>query len=345
MKYFSCYVLERFHLVFDVTSNIKRLVMCCESSGKSPGITFCETAEETVKSFVKEHTNIIQESINLASQGKLAADENRLFSSRCAKCPNFRLDNWMGGGGQIRHIVMSVYPSPCQCKCIYCYCAALLKVVPDKLYMENFEKILDIMEYAQKNDFIAKDAKWEISSGEISIHPCKDRILNLVKNEAALFFTNCFIYDEKIAAILGTNPQSAIKLSIDAGTPETWRKIKGVDNLKTVIDNLAKYSASCVNPEQITLKYIVLPGINDNLEEYGSLIEIMKSLKIKHLDISCDLRTKKSNDKKQREPLIQATENLAAMLCRNGMAMKMNWDYYFPNEIQRIENFIYLVKK
>ena len=54
---------------------------------------------------------------------------------------------------------------------------------------------------------------WQISTGEITIHPYKDRILDLVKNDRACFYTNAFIFDEKIAANLKVNPNSAINLS------------------------------------------------------------------------------------------------------------------------------------
>jgi wyosine [tRNA(Phe)-imidazoG37] synthetase (radical SAM superfamily) len=337
MKYFSCISLEGLNMRFLINSNIKRLEMCCEPSGIAPGIAICETAEETVKSFVKERVNIITESIKFSLLGKYAVDEERVFTSRCAKCASFQLNNWMSDGLS-HYIILSILPSPCQCKCIYCYYRTTDNAVPSERYLaENFGKAFEILEYAQKNDLIAKDAIWEISSGEITIHPYKDRILDFVKDRVAYFFTNCFIYDEKIAANLAANLQSAIKLSIDSGTRETWYKVKGVDNFSKVMDNLAKYSASSTRPEQITLKYIILLGINDNLEDYLSLIEIMKNLKIKCLEISCDLCTK-SFDKKKREPLVQAAGNLAAMLYKNGMGIHMNPDCYFPDEIQRVED-------
>jgi len=196
--------------------------------------------------------------------------------------------------------------------------------------------VFSILDWAVKNDMIAKDAVWEIACGEITIHTYKDRIYSYVKNKNAYFFTNCFIYDEKIAANLATNPQSAIKLSIDSGTPETWYKIKGMDNFNTVMDNLTKYSASSTRTDQINLKYIILPGINDNLKEYQAVIGIMKSLKVTHLEIACDLHTKYSSSKEQREALIKAAGYLVAILYKNGMTMYMHTDSFFHDETQRV---------
>ena len=40
------------------------------------------------------------------------------------------------------------------------------------------------------------------------------------------FYTNAFIYDEDIANILKKNKNARLNISIDAGTPQTWKKIK-----------------------------------------------------------------------------------------------------------------------
>ena len=72
-------------------------------------------------------------------------------------------------------------------------------------------------------------------------------------------------------------------LSIDCGTPETWRKIKGFNNFDKAIENLEKYREYTTRPNQIRFKYIILPGINDSADDYEGLIEIMKRLDIRIL--------------------------------------------------------------
>lgn len=146
------------------------------------------------------------------------------------------------------------------------------------------------MELALDLKIIADDAVWQISSREIAIHPYHDRIMNIVKGRIACFYTNCMKFDEDIAKNLHDNPRSTINLSIDSGTPETWRKIKGLDNFDKVIENLSKYYVASTRPGQITLKYIVMPGINDNYEDFTSVIEIMKVLKVNRLIIARDGR-------------------------------------------------------
>jgi uncharacterized Fe-S cluster-containing radical SAM superfamily enzyme len=144
-------------------------------------------------------------------------------------------------------------------------------------------------------------------------------------------------FDEKIAENLKANPNSSINLSIDAGTPKTWHRIKGVDNFETVTMNLVKYFNSSSRPGQITLKYIILPGVNDSLEDFASVIEIMKILKTGQLSIARDTRKKYTLGEEQTEILIRAAGYLAAMLHKNGLTI--NAFTYAPAERERIGEF------
>jgi wyosine [tRNA(Phe)-imidazoG37] synthetase (radical SAM superfamily) len=238
-----------------------------------------------------------------------------------------------------------MYPAPCQAKCIYCSVHnSNFGVLNKRLHEERYENMFNAIEWAHDNGMIATDAVWKVASGEITIHPYRDKIYDLNKGKAGKFLTNCFIFDEKIAANLGANPRSSINLSIDSGTSETWFKVKGVDNFDKSMDNLAKYSASSVRPGQITLKYIILSGSNDNLEDHRGVIEIMQRLKIEKLIISRDNRIRmeksiishdirfskldkeldKEHDKEQDSLIDKATVDLMAMLEENGLTAEID---------------------
>ncbi|GHV78197.1 hypothetical protein AGMMS49942_30180 [Spirochaetia bacterium] len=229
--------------------------------------------------------------------------------------------------GLIHRVNLSFYPSPCQCKCIYCWHSSHgeLKLKGSTAEKIGYEKVLDTIDYAQKNGILAKDVSFVVSFGEITIHPYKDRIFNLIKNNTAIFFTNCFIFSEQIAQNLASNPHSEINLSIDSGTAQTWFKVKGVDNFEKIKNNLIEYQAACLRPEQIQLKYIVLPGINDSCEDYSSLIELMKVLELSHLELSRDNIGIKY-DIVQQNVVVEASASLAAMLIKN----KMTYSFFAP---------------
>ena len=83
-------------------------------------------------------------------------------------------------------------------------------------------------------------------------------------------------FDEDIAQELHENPASFLNVSLDSGTAKTWYKVKGVNNFDHVIENLKKYSQSAHHPEQVSLKYIILPGINDSEEDFRAFVDFKK---------------------------------------------------------------------
>lgn len=183
-------------------------------------------------------------------------------------------------------------PTVCQGRCFYCTqredILKTWKNNPD--VTAGYQKVFDVLNLAKAEKLISPDAFWMIASGEITVHPYRKEILNLVRGEAVMFFTNAFIFDKDIARELHDNPRASINLSIDSGTAETWRKVKGVDNFNHVLENLKNYSAVAHHPEQITLKYIVLPGINDSEEDFQSVTNIKKFLHISNFNVSRDNR-------------------------------------------------------
>lgn len=319
--YFGCSMIKMFALQINkrIDSGENCYSLCCEPIDNQPAVAFRNSAHETIEDFIKMYEGVISEGKKFANcnQG------NRLYTTACSKCGNYKLGEW-DGDGLIHFVNLSMYPAPCQCNCIYCDVHKDGKGVFSKVTCDDYyEQMFDTLNYAREIGLIDKNAIWQISSGEIAIHPYKDRILNLIENQQVVFFTNCFIFDEGIAKNLSSNPNSSINLSIDAGTPQTWLKVKGVNNFELITENLVKYFNASVRPGQINLKYIVLPGINDNLRDYRSLIEIMKILNIDFLSISRDNSLKYNKNSEQFKHLIVATGYLLAMLKKNNMSADM----------------------
>ena len=294
------------------------VTLCCEMLKGMPKIPFRGTPEEILQSFIGISTMLNTECRTISD------DQKRKYTAGCVGCVRFlETDQVPQHDGLIHGINLSAYPSPCQSHCFYCWVHDW-----DERFTPaakaGYEKVFETIELAEHCGLIAPDATWQISSGEITIHPCRDRIMKLVKGKHARFFTNCMKYDEEIAQNLCDNPNSSIDLSIDSGTPKTWAKVKGVDNFEKVTENLANYYvASKGRTGQITLKYIVFPGVNDNYEDYASLMEIMKVIGVKELQLSRDNRTKYSAGDKERITLMNAVAYLAAMCQKNQFAVKM----------------------
>lgn len=318
MSFRCCSMIQMSALNFNgrIETGEPVISLCCESLPNIPKISFKETAEDTLRAFVGERFLV------LAECARSPKDSQRHFTAGCAGCAQFREGDYRTDG-LIRYVNLSMYPAPCQCRCIYCSVHKADQSVNSDAARAAYEKLFDMLELAERCGILDPNAAWQISSGEIAIHPYRERIMRLVQSKRAMFYSNCMKFDEAVAQNLHDNPNSSINLSIDAGTPETWKKIKGSDNFDKVTENLSRYYAQSARPGQITLKYIILPDINDVYEDFQSLMEIMKVLEVKHLTLSRDVRKKYDMDRKERTKLIGAAAYLLAMCHKNGIANDM----------------------
>lgn len=338
MQYKTCSLINRCAINFNRRIDIdrKHITFCCERIEDRPALSIGDSVEETLKKFMKLRNDFILESINLGLNGENNVDRN--VTKSCMKCPHYlNTSNIENLDNLIHYVNLSMYPAPCQCKCVYC---DIHEGDSDKFVKEKhgkyYDKLFELLRYAKNNGFIAPDVTWQVSAAEITIHPYKDEIMDLVSDDRAVFYTNGFIFDEKIAKNLSKNPKSSINLSIDAGTSVTWERVKGVDNFSTVISNLEKYCDESL-PGQITLKYIILPGINDNIEDFISVVDIMKKLKCNHLKISRDVNKKYGKKDEKWDALIKSAGYLVGLLTKNGMTSDLFT--YTPDEEQKIKKY------
>ena len=157
----------------------------------------------------------------------------------------------------------------CNLKCIYCSYRQKLDSNHDE--NANEDNLFDILSYIDK---MYNPAQLYISynAGEITVSPYRDRILKLWKKTRwrGQILTNCVIYNQDIADLLG-DELIDFNVSIDSGTRETYAKIKGADCYDKVVANLLKYSKA---NRRIALKYILLPGLNDNENDYNGFFRI-----------------------------------------------------------------------
>ena len=323
MQAFSCFMIMNQYMNFNgrIDTGEKALTLCCESlpgNAHVPGVSLEGDAEDVLERFLGMRNTVITNSLKEGDRAKTVTKENSWLG--CKRCVNYQKGDWQPQL-MVTYVNLSMYPAPCQCRC--CYCDVAKRWENTESVQTAYEKMFAVLELAEKRGVIAPNAVWQISSGEITIHPYKERIYELVGSRRAVYYTNGFIYDEAIAGQLKRNEGSAINLSIDAGTPETWREVKGVDNFEEVCMNLADYFKASSRPGQISLKYIILPGINDSEKDYAGLMEIMDVLKVPHLTLSWDIHIKYGSNRKQHTALLSAAARLARHCRQNGITIDM----------------------
>ncbi len=322
MAYYSCSMIEQMYLTFSgrIDEDGSAISLCCESDEEIPKVPFAGTPEETLRSIVDKWNLVLTESKKYAiTPPPPPPPYPRSVISYCSRCPLYRKAEWKPDG-LIHQISLGVYPSPCQCHCIYCHAYDKPDAAtPNSRTAEAYNHLFELLEMVKQSNMLAPNFMWQVTCGEISIHPYKERFLDLVHGRPTMFFTNSFKYDEGIAQHLHDHPYSQLFLSMDAGTPETWKKVKGADNFEQVTSNLVEYYHATVAEGQIRLKYIVLPGINDTWEDYVSFVNIAKLLKAASVQISRDYINRVSMSPEERTVLVSAAAYLLALCKKSGV--------------------------
>lgn len=325
-----------FHLIKDVEKEkelgreLREIGMCCPNFPDIPfpTIHFSDTAEETLQNFLGLCAAMNAECIGVTD------DSQRHFTKCCIGCDQFA-EGECGTDGLIHFINFSMYPSLCQARCIYCDVLKESELMKKPEVAKQYEMMFEVVELASKCGIIAKNAVWEMASGEVAIHPYHDRLMSLIGNNNGKFFTNAMKFDEDVARNLHNNPNSMINFSIDSGTAKTWAKVKGIDNFDTAIENMLRYRANA-RPNQFEIKYILLPDLNDSPEDFISLIEFMKKMGSTRLTLSRDFRIECKNNPELAQQVLDDAALLTALLSKNGFSANL---YTFsPEERSTIIN-------
>jgi len=287
-----------------------------------------ESLETTMEKILKLREQML-------SEGKRElGNEERVFTKTCSNCYKYQLMH-PPGDDLIHSIKLASFPVLCQSNCVYCdttrHNILDVSVFDKESIVSGYERVFNIVEYAISNGMVASDVVWKVITGEITVHPYKERIYNLIRDSQACFFTNCFVYDERIAKNLVGNQNSCILFSIDAGTHETWNRVKRTNNFSFVISNLIKYRSAGCRPEQVRLKYIFLPGINDNIEDYVGIVEIIRTLGLSNLEVARETNTKYTG-----QEFVDGVESLNAYLVKNGMTMQLFPKHSFSSDERKM---------
>jgi len=323
-RYRSCIYLET-----QLRYNKSQMQFCCSDFGKniSPCIakgTF--THEEHLNAFFDMRDRTIDE---LNELNRL--DSNVVAPNPCVDCHNIRNIFWQHDR-RIRHINLN-FCSVCNFKCSYCTVIHDKRDKNNDTFNDSVEDVLSLLRLLKHKKIINVDTVIHIAAGEIAVHPTREKIKEMLTellDYTCFIYTNGSVYNETIGKVL-SNRKSKIIVSIDAGTRETFAKIKGVDLYDKVCENLSKYSADGT----VQLKYIVLPNINDNEADMLGFVDLCSRLNIRAVDISRDSNT--------LNPFADDTINLiVAMMLelqKQGINPSISNDAFLgmPEDMKRIE--------
>jgi molybdenum cofactor biosynthesis enzyme MoaA len=116
----------------------------------------------------------------------------------------------------------------------------------------------------------------QLANGEFCANKHYNEMLDILLSTKwqIILLSNFSLYREKLATLMETGRIKRLIVSIDAGTRETFKAVKGNDRFDIVCENLKKYPVHRTN---LQLKYVFIEGMNDNETDVDGFYEIAKA--------------------------------------------------------------------
>lgn len=182
--------------------------------------------------------------------------ESYLYSSRKLNSINFSFLGW------------------CNYKCAYCSA--------HQPSLKDHNKIICLEEYLtalEKRDMVNDIFSTLFATGEPTLNEKRFPLYRHCEEKQYFLdvFSNCSVLDQDLFEMAHRSPV-IIRSSFDAGTPETYAKIKGVDRWDKMLENVRRYVQApymALNP-----KYLFTPEVNDDEEDVERFVRLCAELKV-----------------------------------------------------------------
>lgn len=187
------------------------------------------------------------------------------INTSCVGCSFLKEDKW-DTERYINNLYLSHWTN-CNSKCIYCYATQ---------HPENFkvDKLYNVMPYIK--DMMDKGILRP--GGIISFGGGEPTLLDEFEDLVTYFLDNYFWgirvhtsgikYSPALARAIN-EIRGYVVVSVDSGSGETFEKIKQINAYDKVRETIRKYAlqTTFLGRYLVSAKYIIVPGINDNIEE------------------------------------------------------------------------------
>ena len=151
----------------------------------------------------------------------------------------------------------------CNLKCVYC------TMTHEEISEAKPYDAYPIVKQLADNNYLRKGGFISVAGGEPTLGKNFDKMIDLFIEhgiQPIRVLTNGLIYSKAIERGLAIKYVN-IMISVDSGSPEMYKWIKGVDAFDRVWNNIARYLEAQRDPNFVKTKYIIIPTINDDKEE------------------------------------------------------------------------------
>lgn len=186
----------------------------------------------------------------------------------------------------------------CNAKCVYC----------SKEYSKNIQNystypiIKDLIE----KGFYKSGGEATFQGGEPILMQNFEELIDLFNKNGTKIrvHSSAIKYSQAVANAIHNN-NASIVISLDSASRNVYRKIKQVDEFRSVCENIKKY-AHCAgeNSKNIIIKYVIVPGYNDSILEINRFFALMKKLNIKNIAVDIEIQYARRYNNKNVSPHI-----------------------------------------
>jgi len=214
----------------------------------------------------------------LAAKLELLAAINAGEQTSCSGCPWLEFKEHGPVLERVDYLSME-HHSVCNLRCAYC----------PSMYYDGRRPSYDALLLG--SSILADDGSVVWGGGEPTVSPEFEPLLQLFSKRGARqrVLTNSVKFNYFLQSMLNVDQNVEVVTSIDAGTIDTFKKVRGADKLTTVIGNVARYAEHAA--ERVTIKYILTED-NCSQLEIEEFVQLMmdNSLLSCNFQISCDFR-------------------------------------------------------
>lgn len=276
--------------------NSKEYLSCRHLHG---GITFMHRAFRTCCShkcgvtFVEDYKGEPIDWKEIAKIRKKVIDNCKkgIIPDNCKGCVDLEVKNW-----EEHKLIDDIYINHwdhCNCGCVYCV-AGQSQFLQTESKPSRYYDVLKHLQDLYKHKMISKNVHVELVGGDLTVLNEADDIINLCLDNGVgrmSFHSSCIYYSKGIERALKEAPEVDFDFSLDCGDRELYKKIKRIDAMDQVVENLKRYiNCSEKAKDAMVAKYIIVDGLNDSVEELDKWLHLIHSLGIKKAKIDVNFR-------------------------------------------------------
>lgn len=218
---------------------------------------------------------------------------------------------------QFATVSFNMHRHLCNCRCVYCS----LWEKPSKAY-----EVLPALKSLASQHSFRPDCFFSWGGGEPTILREFESASRWIFEQGYLQYvhSNALRFSPVLAELLRSG-RGGLNVSLDSGSPEIYRAVKGVDGFAKVVANIGAYAEAAKSPDAVELKYIVFEK-NNSRDEVDRFFDLCRSAGVRRVQLSLNFLEVNAG------ALSEATLDAAAWFLYRAVALGMQCAPFFLSD-------------